>query len=123
MGTTAEKIGRVGSISFVVLNAVSFGFCVSGFLRVREHFAAIFKDMLEDVALPTLTAFLLNVPVAVVLVLAVVLLALLVAKEWLRPVWIPLTLNALWLALGSVLVVLFFLAMLLPLASVLTKLQ
>lgn len=123
MGTTAEKIGRVGSIIFVVINAVTFGFCVIGFLRVRGHFAGIFKDMLADVELPALTACILNVPGAVVLALAVVLLALLVAKEWLRPIWIPLTLNALWLALGSVLVVLFLLAMLMPLASVVTKLQ
>ncbi len=123
MSTTAEKIGRVCSLVFTVFNALSFGLCLVGFLRVRGHFAGIFKDMLEGAALPALTAFLLNVPVAAVLVLAVVLLALLVAKEWLRPVWLPLMLNAFWLALGCVLVLLFTAAMMLPLVSLMTALQ
>jgi hypothetical protein len=123
MSTTAEKVGRVGSIVFAAVNAVTFGVCLVGFLVSRGHFAEVFKDMFAGTALPALTAFFINVPAAVVLVVAVILLALLVAKEWLRPVWIPLVLNALWLAFGAVLVLLFVLAMLLPLVALITKMQ
>lgn len=123
MSTTAEKVGRVGSIVFAAVNALSFGVCLVGLLESRGHFAGVFKDLLAGTALPALTAFFINVPVAVVLVAAGFLLALLVAKEWLRPVWIPLVLNALWLALGAVLVLMYVLAMLLPVVALVTKMQ
>jgi type II secretory pathway component PulF len=121
MSTTAEKVGRVGSIVFAAVNAVTFCLCVLGFLRARGHFAEIFKEM--AVALPVVTQFVLAVPGGVVLAVAILLLALLVAKEWLRPVWIPLVLNALWLAFGAVLVLVFVLAMMLPLVALITKMQ
>jgi len=123
MNTTAEKVGRVGSIVFAAVNAVTFCMCLAGFLVSRGHFAEVFKDMFAGTALPALTAFFINVPAAVVQVVAVLLFALLVAKEWLRPVWIPLVLNSFWLALGAVLVLLFILAMMMPLAALVTKMQ
>jgi hypothetical protein len=121
MSTTAEKVGRVFSIIFALCNAVTFGCCFVGFTRARGHFALMFKD--TDLHLPPFTQFVLAIPNGVALFVAFVLLGLLVAKEWLRPVWIPLTLNSVWLALGCVLAFLFVMAMLLPVVTVVAKTQ
>jgi hypothetical protein len=123
MSEKAEKVGRVFSICFAVVNAVTFILLLSGFLRVRAHFGAIFKDLLEGASLPMLTAWFLAISPTVLTVVAIVLLALLIAKEWLRPVWIPMFLNALWLALGAALCLLFVVAMMLPLLNIMIKLD
>lgn len=123
MSTTAEKVGRVCSGLFAALNATTFVACLLGLLRARTAFTATFKEMLEGAALPTLTNFFIGIPTPALVVLGCVLLVLLVAKEWIRPVWIPLVLNSFWLALGCVLVLVFAAAMMLPLISIITKLQ
>lgn len=123
MSTTAEKVGRVCSGIFTALNALTFVGCVLGLLRARAAFSAIFKDLLEGVALPALTSFFMGAPTSVLVGIACLFLVLLVAKEWIQPVWIPLVLNSLWLALGCVLVLVFVAAMMLPLISMITKLQ
>ncbi len=121
MSTTAEKVGRVFSGLFCAVNAVTFVLCLMGFLRARTHFTAMFKDMLEGAALPALTALVFAISPTVLTVVALVLLALLMAKEWLRPVWIPMFLNGLWLALGTALCFVFVIAMMLPLISIIQK--
>ena len=46
---------------------------------------------------------LLTMPSLVFVLLTALLLAILIGKEWLRPTWIPLVLNLLWLGAGSLL--------------------
>ena len=121
MSATAEKVGRVFSICFAAINAVTFILLLNGFLRVRAHFGTIFKDLLEGAALPTLTTVFLAVSPTVLTVVAMVLLALLIAKEWLRPAWIPMFLNAFWLALGCALCFLFVAAMMAPLLGIVSQ--
>lgn len=123
MNATTEKIGRMVSICFAAVNAVTLILLLNGFLRIRSHFAAIFKELANEVALPTITTLFLAVSPTVLTALGLGLLALLIAKEWLRPAWIPIFLNALWLALGCALCFLFVLAMFAPLISIIGKIS
>jgi len=121
MSAKAEKVGRVFSICFAVVNAVTFVLLLNVFLHTRAKFAALFKDLLEGAALPMLTTVFFALSPTLITVVSLFSLVLLIAKEWLRPVWVPMFLNALWLALGCALCLLFTAAMLAPLLGIITK--
>lgn len=44
---------------------------------------------------------LLSLPSVLMVILMMTLLVILIGKEWLRPAWLPLVLNILWLVSGS----------------------
>ena len=114
-GSAERKLGWV-SIAFAVVNGLALIFTTVGMLQVREKFAAIYGDL--GVQLPTLTQFVLSVPPTGVACAALLLLALLAAKEFLRPRVVPLAINLAWLVAGAVVVGLFTLALFRPLVSV-----
>lgn len=119
MSTTAEKVGRVFSGLFCAANAVTLVLVLVNFLHVRAKFAGIFKDL--GAQLPTLTTLLFAPSPSVLMLVAVVLLALLIAKEWLRPVWVPMFLNGLWLALGCAVCLLIVIALFLPMLTLISQ--
>ena len=114
-GTTERTVGRI-SIGLAVLNGIGLIVTVAGMLHVRGKFAAIYRDF--GVQLPTLTQFVLGVSPLAVEGVALLLLAVLAAKEFLRPKTIPLVLNLVWTVAGVALVALFTVALFNPLVAV-----
>ncbi len=113
MSDKSDGVCGIASIVLLFLNVLGLVMFTVGFLSKRIAFAEIFADF--DCQLPVATRLCLSIPAPVAVLVVLVILAALIAKEFLRPSWLPLVLNAIWMAVGGVLTALFTAAMFLPL--------
>ena len=92
-----DKLCQRGSIALLVVNGLLLFAC--------GH--QLHKLVLRHGELPghaaTTSHALLHMPSALMVVLQVALLAILIGKEWLRPAWLPLVLNLVWLVVSVLL--------------------
>jgi len=112
-----KKIGPCGVISIVlaVLNCLGLVVFTIGMLFQRPKFVEIYADM--GVAIPVGTRMIITIPGAVVLLIAVLFLALLIAKEFIAKKTVPLLLNIVWIIIAVVASVLVSLALMAPLVG------
>jgi len=115
MGENKNGICRVVSIVLAVFNGLGILAFAFGMLYQRPKFLAIYADL--EIALPVLTRLVIATPGGVVLFVSLVLLALLVAKEFIRRSIVPLVINLVWLVLGLATIMLVAMALMLPLAT------
>lgn len=115
MDERKNRICGIVSIVLAVLNGLGLiGFAIS-LLFQRPKFATIFSDF--GATLPLLTRAVLAIPNGLIVFGTVLLLALLVGKEFIRRKTIPLVLNIAWIAAGIGISLLFAWAMMAPLAG------
>jgi hypothetical protein len=122
----SDKPSRVcGTISGVlaVLNGIALLVLALGGLRTRGRYRAIYHDLISGQTLPAATQLVLSVPSWTIILVAVVLLCLLGAKEHIRPKWVPLCLNVLWFLIGAVVSVLFAAVLLAPLMAMIQAME
>ena len=112
-----KKIGPCGVISIVlaVLNCIGLIVFTVGMLFQIPKFVAIYDDL--GVALPVGTRMVISIPGASVLLVAALLLALLIVKEFISKKTIPLVLNLIWIAVAIAFSALVALAMMAPLIA------
>ena len=104
----------VASITLAAVNAI--GLLISSLysLHLRDKFAEIFSTMGHN-ALPVITRVMLGIHWSLWLLILMILLAALIAKEFIRKKWIPLVLNVLFLLLTGAYWLIFRTAMYVPL--------
>jgi len=95
----SEKINAVckrGSIALTIVNAL----LLLATLWQVYHLSLRFGDSTDTLLVRSHAAIqaLLSMHSLLLVCLTVILLAVLIGKEWLRPSWMPLVLNLLWLA-------------------------
>lgn len=112
-----KKIGPCGVISIVlaVLNCLGLVVFTAGMLFQRPQFAAIYADL--GAALPVGTRMIIAIPSVAVVVIAGVLLALLIAKEFISKKIVPLVLNIVWIVVAIAVAALVCLALMAPLVT------
>ena len=95
-----KKIGTCGIISIVlaVLNCLGLVVFTFGMLYQRPKFVAIYADL--GAALPVGTRMVIAIPGVVVLLVAALLFALLIVKEFIPKKTIPLVLNIVWIVVA-----------------------
>jgi hypothetical protein len=113
MDDKGERVCGITSVVLCVFNAVALVLLAIGFGTVRRLATSMYADF--GVQLPHPTRLLLAPPDGLLAFLVLVLLALLIGKEWLVPKWKPLCLNVAWLLAGIVATVLLCMALMLPL--------
>ena len=107
-----NRVCGIISVILAVVNGLGLFWSVFALIYLRPKFMAVFADL--DAELPTITRILFQTPFAVVLMAVPILLALLVAKEFIRIKVIPLILNILWLGSGLALATLLYWALVAP---------
>lgn len=92
MSTILTLVNGIGLLASTVI-----------FLTYQSRFSALYDGLFQGKALPKLTAFLLSVPPAFAVLTAVALAGVLIAKESLRPEWVPVWINIVWFVCGVLL--------------------
>ena len=123
MSEKSDRVGGTVSIVMAALNGVGLLGVALGGLRVRGRFFEIYCDLLGDKPLPAATQLVISVPSWTVLVVTVGLLGLLVVKELIRPKWIPLCMNVVWLFIGAIVSLLFSAALFIPLVTIIEQMS
>ncbi len=103
------------SVLLAVLNGLGVLASAFGMLYQRPRFVEVYADL--GVALPVVTRMLIAIPSSVVLFVALLLLALLIAKEFISNKTVPLVINVVWLLVGIAFAVLGAMALMAPLAA------
>jgi hypothetical protein len=101
MSEKTEKFCKRGSFALTVMNG-----CIL-FAASRQLHQLSLRSSADHTALsvqcPAPIPALFSMPSILFVLLTIILLAVLIGKEWLRPPWVPLVVNVLWLAAGSLL--------------------
>jgi hypothetical protein len=121
MKESNRDIVGIASILLAVLNGIILVASVGASLMVRQRFADIFADF--NAELPTATVIFLSIPWIVWLAVVVVVLAVLVAKEFITRKWIPLWLNLLFIGLAVGYWAVFVVVMMVPLIHLTQQLK
>ena len=118
-----RKLGAGGLVSIVlaVLNGIGLMVSVGCSLHIRRQFIQIFQEL--EVELPAMTQMILNVHWAIWILLSIILLAILAAKELIPKKWIPLLINGLYVLLGIIYWAVFSTAMMIPLMSLVQEMS
>lgn len=115
MDDKGERACGITSIILCILNGLSLLSFAWLFLLLRRVLGEMFADFGGQLPVPT--RVLLGLPSWLVVLTVVVLLALLIWKEWLAPRWKPLILNVVWLLAGAVATVAILALLALPLVN------
>jgi hypothetical protein len=118
MSGKSDRVCRIISLLLAVVNGLALPAMVLGGLRVRGRFLAIYKDLFPGLSLPAVTRFVVSVPAWAVFGVAYLLLGVLVAKEFIRPRWVPLCLNLAWMLAGVMVAVMFAVALMAPFITI-----
>jgi hypothetical protein len=116
----SDAVGGV-SVALAALNGILLIAGMATSLVIRQRFWGIFKDF--DAELPRATVVFLTLPWIVWVAVTFVLMAALVAKEFVHPKWIPLGLNVAFLVALVGYWVFFVVAMMLPLIGLIDELS
>ena len=84
-----------------LLNTLTIAVFTAAFLHIRGSVAPVYEDMLDGQALPALTAWLLAMHAALVIGAAALVVAGLIAKDFIRPKGVPLVINLAWVIVGA----------------------
>lgn len=117
MDDKGERVCGVVSVLLCLLNGAGLLLFTAVFLRIRPEFAALYGS--AKVSIPFATRIMLETPVWAAVLLLLVLLAALVAKEWLAPKWKPLVLNVGWLLAGIAISIVLLVLLAFPLVNML----
>jgi hypothetical protein len=110
-----NRVCGVVSILLAVVNAIGILGSAGALVLQRVTFMEIFTDL--GVALPFPTRVVLIIPNSVIILSTLVLLALLVGKEFIGRKAIPLILNIAWIAAGFAVSLLLAWALMAPMAD------
>jgi hypothetical protein len=121
MSAKSDNVCGISSIVLAVLNGLALLVFAIGGLHVRGRFLDIYRELLGHRTLPVATQCVCSVPAWAVLMGTLALLFVLFAKERLRPKWVPLCLNLVWMLIGIVVSVLLSAIMMAPLLTIILQ--
>jgi len=118
-----KKFGVAGVISVVlaVLNAIGLLVSLGFSLHIRHKFIEIYEDLGAE--LPILTQGVLNTHWTIWILISLLLLVVLIVKEFIPKKRIPLVLNGLFFLLGIVYWAVFSTAMMVPLMELIQQME
>ena len=118
-----KKLGVAGvvSIVFAALNALGLLVSMGWSLHIRHKFMQIYQDFGAE--LPGVTQMILNIHWTMWVVISLVLLAVLAAKELISKKWIPLLLNGVFVLIGIAYWAVFSTAMMIPLMKLIQQME
>jgi len=118
MSPHLQRFLRIACLLLTLLNTATLVTFVAVFLHVRRTVTAIYSDMLEAPRHPALTAWLLDMQSWIFMSAAALLIAALIAKDFIRPRSVPLALNLMWIIVGSCIGVLILVALFFPMFAI-----
>ena len=118
---TDDSNRALGTVSFVLaaMNSVLLVLSVTWFLCLRPTFLELFQQFGTE--LPLITRIVFGVPVPAIVIGAVVLLVLLVAKELIPMKVFPLSFNLMWIVAATGLSAFVYLSHMIPMVALLQR--
>jgi len=113
-----QRFLRIACLLLTILHTATVITFTAVFLHLRRSVGPLYSDMLDAPSLPDVTVRLLEMPGWIYIVAAALLIAALIAKDFLRPRSLPLVINLIWIIVGACIGSLLLIALLHPMVFI-----